>query len=529
VGLFIVAVLVLVWSNWNTVKDFPVISSIVTWRSQAPLPKADPQRFAVALAHLEHDKEQQYERLIREVLKDFAGVQLLQFDRMISLAGTKPEESEQKGHARAQQYLKDAGAHVLIWGLVLSHESKSAPRLYWTTLQEGKRAKEPYQVENFKMPDLFWNDLEEVLRLVVATQSSRFRAQEGRFIADQLTPFITRVRRLLDKNPGRRGWGEVQFVLGAALLTFGEQTGTNEPLEEAVAAYRAALTERTRERVPLDWAATQNNLGTALLALGKRESGTARLEEAVDAYRAALTERTRERVPLRWAMSQNNLGTALLALGERESGTARLEEAVAAYRAALTERTRERVPLDWAATQTNLGTALRTLGERESGTARLEEAVAVYRAALTERTREREPWQWATVQNNLGSALLMLGKRESSTARLEEAVAACRAALTEWTQEREPWQWAATQTNLGSALLALGEGKKDATLICEALGKQLMAWEVFSIGSPYTTTQVVNDAKSAIAALKNGFDVSMYEACLSKHAEALKRIGLHHP
>ena len=61
VGLFIVAVLVLVWSNWNTVKDFPVISSIVTWFSQEPLPKADPQRFAVAIAHLEYDKEQQYE------------------------------------------------------------------------------------------------------------------------------------------------------------------------------------------------------------------------------------------------------------------------------------------------------------------------------------------------------------------------------------------------------------------------------------------------------------------------------------
>ncbi len=65
--------------------------------------------------------------------------------------------------------------------------------------------------------------------------------------------------------------------------------------------------------------------------LGERESGTARLEEAVAAYRAALKERTRDRVPLDWAMTQNNLGNALLRLGERESGTARLEQAVAAY------------------------------------------------------------------------------------------------------------------------------------------------------------------------------------------------------
>ena len=50
-----------------------------------------------------------------------------------------------------------------------------------------------------------------------------------------------------------------------------------------MAAYRAALEERTRERVPLDWATTQNNLGNALRALGERENGTARLEEAVGA------------------------------------------------------------------------------------------------------------------------------------------------------------------------------------------------------------------------------------------------------
>ena len=134
--------------------------------------------------------------------------------------------------------------------------------------------------------------------------------------------------------------------------------------------------------------------------LGERESGTARLDEAVVAYRAALEERTRERVPLDWAATQNNFGNALKALGERESGTARLDEAVVAYRAALEERTRERVPLDWAATQNNLGNALKALGERESGTARFDEAVAAYRAALEERTRERvplrlggKPWQ----------------------------------------------------------------------------------------------------------------------------------------
>src|SRR5512139_3759612 len=56
----------------------------------------------------------------------------------------------------------------------------------------------------------------------------------------------------------------------------------------------------------------------ALWRLGGRESGTARLEEAVAAYRDALKEYTRERVPLQWATTQNNLGNALETLGEGE-------------------------------------------------------------------------------------------------------------------------------------------------------------------------------------------------------------------
>jgi tetratricopeptide (TPR) repeat protein len=162
----------------------------------------------------------------------------------------------------------------------------------------------------------------------------------------------------------------------------GDQKGENSALLIAIAAYRDALKERTRERVSLNWAATQNNLGNALWRLGARESGTARLMEAVEAYRDALKEFTRERVPLDWATTQTNLGNALTTLGERESGTARLVEAVEAYRDALKERTHERVPLDWAMTQNNLGAALQTLGARESGTARLMEAVDAFNACL---------------------------------------------------------------------------------------------------------------------------------------------------
>jgi tetratricopeptide (TPR) repeat protein len=245
-----------------------------------------------------------------------------------------------------------------------------------------------------------------------------------------LAALIAVRQKLLDAAASNDERGLANHNLGTALLSLGERESGTARLETAVAAYRAALQERSRDRVPLDWAMTQNNLGVALRMLGERESGTARIEEAVKAYRAALEERSRDRVPLDWASTQNNLGTALSMLGERESGTARLEKAVKAYRAALEERRRDRVPLDWASTQNNLGNLLRTLGERESGTVRLEEAVAAY----------REPWRNGAA---IGCRSTGQGRRTTSATRFQRSANA-RAARRGWRRRSRsiarPWR-----------------------------------------------------------------------------------------
>ena len=170
----------------------------------------------------------------------------------------------------------------------------------------------------------------------------------------------------------------VLIAEGEALVEVGDQRGSNVHLIAAIAVRRAALALATgADEIGYD----RTVLGIALWRLGERESGTARLEEAVAAYRAALEEYTRDRVPLAWAGTQNNVGNALRTLGERESGTARLEEAVASYRAALDERTRDRVPLDWAQSQHTLANALSTLAERTHDRARMTEAIASMRNA----------------------------------------------------------------------------------------------------------------------------------------------------
>jgi hypothetical protein len=64
----------------------------------------------------------------------------------------------------------------------------------------------------------------------------------------------------------------------------------------------------------------QNNLGNALQTPKEQESGKARLKEAVAAYRLALQELTRERSPRQWAMTQNNIRRALSTLRQRKPG-----------------------------------------------------------------------------------------------------------------------------------------------------------------------------------------------------------------
>ena len=226
----------------------------------------------------------------------------------------------------------------MIWGRVLKHDGKSVPKLYWTLSQDValRKISENYEpTQQLKLPEVFWDDLNEVLTLLVATMDADFNARWGHYTADKLQPFIRRVQQLVATQ---RSWSAqqlapIKFTLGAALCSLGEQTDDNESLLwQSIDAYRSALQGYTRERAPLDWAATQNGLGNALSTLGFcNEGNAAQLEAAIAAYQNALLERTRERAPLEWARTQSDLGNALAMLGRYEGDTARLEAAVVAY------------------------------------------------------------------------------------------------------------------------------------------------------------------------------------------------------
>ncbi len=178
--------------------------------------------------------------------------------------------------------------------------------------------------------------------------------------------------------------------------------------------------------MPLEWATTQNNLGTALSTLGERESGTARLEEAVAAYREALKEYTRERVPLDWAMTQNNLGTALSTLGRARErhGAAGGGGRRLSRRAEGTDARARAARLGDDAEQSRR-MRFATLGSARAARRGWRRRSTAYRDALKERTRERVPLDWAMTQNNLGNALA-------------SARASARAARRGWRRRSRP-------------------------------------------------------------------------------------------
>lgn len=120
----------------------------------------------------------------------------------------------------------------------------------------------------------------------------------------------------------------------------GLEFGEADALRAAIAiADTEMLPLAPRPLVPLDWAKVMGSRGNALQTLGEREGDAAALRDAVAAYRAALEERTRDRVPVNWGGTQHNMAGAALALfrltgeaAEWAAARAHAQAAVAVFR-----------------------------------------------------------------------------------------------------------------------------------------------------------------------------------------------------
>lgn len=332
-------------------------------RLRGPAEPAE-DRFRVLLCWLESDRDGRSTSNVAQAFTSIQGIELVRSARVVAASGAADHWREAM-RKEARAVLEDWDADLAVVGLV--KQPGGALNLWFVPTHGGEgtlaRGDTPYELNDATLGPDFHDDFGAELAAVALVAVAPLARTEirGRVLEEGLQDATEKLATLLENpsavEPSERR-GRLHLSLGSALAALGERESGSDGLERAVASYRAALREYTRERVPLSWAMAQNGLGAALAVLGERESDRVRLEEAIAALRAALGEYTRGHVPLLWAMVQHNLGATLALLGEREGDTALLEESVAAYRAALEERTRARVPLDWAATQNNLGHVL---------------------------------------------------------------------------------------------------------------------------------------------------------------------------
>ena len=216
--LFVLGIIVAIWLQWDKVVTLPGAKQLINIYQRQSIPHAESSRYSIMVANLEDDEGNRLKRAMLESLSDFKGIQVLSLDRLVETQGSNPEAAVALGHARAKEYLAESGANVLLWGIALRLEGKILPRLYWTINETGTISREkgryPLVPTDLSLPEVFWEDLSEVIRLLVMQQATVALANQGHFVADQLLFVIRRIcaafarRSLWHSGHRRRLFGE---------------------------------------------------------------------------------------------------------------------------------------------------------------------------------------------------------------------------------------------------------------------------------------------------------------------------------
>ena len=284
------------------------------------------QKIHILLCRLADDATDTYRTTIYDTIRDELGnaVQLTNWPDVQVLGDGYEYDIERRAYERVQGLLKEHNCDLMISGRVKGQGKDGAVlSLRFTVADTANRSPETYKLtDTFDLPAAFVGHLGAAIAARVILSAAPAIDMAGQYIVPAMRTTATRMGPLVRRlNPtfGPDTRGSLLFNYALVLGIIGEQAGTNDDLAASIAAHRAALEERTRQRAPLDWAMTQNNLGATLQRLGERESGTAHLEDAVEAYRAALKVFQEAQASFYVKHTQSNLVRADALLAERRS------------------------------------------------------------------------------------------------------------------------------------------------------------------------------------------------------------------
>jgi hypothetical protein len=275
------------------------------------LPQADKNAaFSIFIAKLDGDPDGSQTKLVRESLRrSFDAtdaqhrIEVREIGRVLR-EGTTGDVllDHQKAQETGKEWLKQSGAHVLIWGYVA--DRNKALRIFFVA-GEGTvetRPRETYTLtERFQLSEDFGEDLGLVIAVRAVASLSKFRNlllspsdysyyQRFKAIAGQKLISQTKAGCQL-----RAALGELLLCSSFDITWFLPGAGSRQPsasmassMVETIEILQGILGDSRCADDSELVAQVYDLLGFAFLTLGKDESGTARLEQAVTAYRGAL-------------------------------------------------------------------------------------------------------------------------------------------------------------------------------------------------------------------------------------------------
>lgn len=462
----IILVLLTAVSYRSELLSIPIINEYVQKIGERSLPRPSAERFSVAVAHIEGDKDGDVETLIVESLKNIPGVEPIRFDRRSEiLTADQPVEAERRALKNARAWLSQSGADVLLLGYLVPTPDKLVRILLVPRLADDSFEAKLSATNAIEFPLYAKEVFQDVIRVQVLAYVGQFDL--GRVSTGELKSAVRKLEELVDTLPPGQRRVDMQVALGNVLAEYGIHSMDTEALRASTKAYREALGAYSQHDDLLRRVEVQNYLGRVLRALG--QSSVDSLEEAVTVYKDALSHISPDTVPLGWASLQNNMGIALHELGKYRADESLLRQAVTAQRSALKNAPRELDSTEWALHQNSLGNTLVTLGKLKQDPQYLEEAIVAFKAALEEEPKEAAPMYWAMIQNNLGVALLEIAQLHKSIGELSASRDAFQKAATVYTRDRSPQRWAMTINNLASIQLIQSYVERDARHLDEAV------------------------------------------------------------
>jgi tetratricopeptide (TPR) repeat protein len=174
-------------------------------------------------------------------------------------------------------------------------------------------------------------------------------------------------------------------------------------LEQARAAYEAAIPTLTKAGTPEELAEAEMNLGVVVQSLAG--AGRARITDAISAYQRAFRIFDRAKHPEEFAILQNNLATAFLSMPFTDERSKMREAlAVQAFEEGLKVVNLIDHPSEYAMLQNNLGNALQYASSSHVVENNLR-ALEAYDEALKVRTRDTTPLAYANTIANKANCL----------------------------------------------------------------------------------------------------------------------------